>query len=196
MMMIAGPLNGALRRVPPGAVYLAGLLPLAWIVWLGVSGGLGVDPVKEIEHRLGKIALWLLAGGLAMTPLRRYAGVNLIRWRRAVGLLAFGYVALHLLVWAVLDMGMLWDQALRDVVKRPYLVLGMAGFVLLVPLAITSNNASVRRLGPNWRRLHRLVYPAAALAAVHYAWQGKVWLPEALIWGAVILALLALRLRR
>lgn len=196
MLMIAGSLNGALRRVPPGAVYLAGLLPLAWIVWLGISDGLGVDPVKEVEHRLGKIALWFLAGGLAVTPLRRYAGVNLIRWRRAVGLLAFGYITLHLLVWAVLDMGMLWDQALKDVVKRPYLALGMAGFVLLLPLAITSNNASVRRLGPNWRRLHRLVYPAAAAAAVHYALQGKVWLPEALIWSAVILALLALRLRR
>lgn len=196
-MQAAATLNGALRRVPPGAVYLAGLVPLGWILWLGFNDGLGVDPVKEIEHRLGKIALWLIAGGLSVTPLRRFAGVNLIRYRRAIGLLAFAYVLLHLAVWAVLDMGMLWDQTLRDIAKRPYLTLGMGAVVLLVPLALTSNDAAVRRLGAaRWRTLHRLTYPAAALAAVHYVWQGKVWMPEALIWGAAILALLGLRLRR
>ena len=84
--MLAATMNGALRRLPPGAVYVLGLLPLAWILWLGLQGGLSVDPVKDIEHRLGKIALWFLLGGLMVTPLRRFAGVNLIRYRRALGL--------------------------------------------------------------------------------------------------------------
>lgn len=186
-------LNGWLRRLPPWAVYAAGTLPLLWILWLGVSGGLGVDPVKEIEHRLGKVALWFLAGGLAVTPLRRWAGLSLLRQRRAVGLLAFIYAVLHLLAWMVLDMGLLWAQAAADVVKRPYLLIGMLALALLLPLALTSNDASVRRLGRSWRRLHRLVYPAALLAVVHYLWQMKVVTGEGWAWLGAVVGLLALR---
>ena len=191
---LAAPINGALRRVPPWAVYLAGLIPLGWVVWLVLSGGIGVEPVKEIEHRLGKIALWFLIGGLAITPLRRFAGVSLIRYRRAVGLLAFFYVALHLLAWAVLDMGMLWAQVAVDLVKRPYLLLGITAFAALIPLAVTSNNALVRRLGRNWRRLHWLVYPAVALGVTHYLMQMKVISAEGWIWAAILAVLLGLRL--
>ncbi len=187
-------LNGALRRVPPGVVYLLGLLPLAWIVWLTLSGGIGVDPVKGIEHRLGKVALWFLVGGLAITPLRRITGLNLLRYRRAVGLLGFAYVAAHLLAWVVLDMGLLWAQAAADLVKRPYLLLGITGFALLVPLALTSNTASVRRLGRNWRRLHWLVYPAVSLGVLHYLMQMKVISSEGWIWAAVLAGLLGVRL--
>ncbi|MDD8024278.1 MAG: protein-methionine-sulfoxide reductase heme-binding subunit MsrQ [Paracoccaceae bacterium] len=191
--MLAAGVNGALRRVPAWVAYLLGVLPLAWIVWLVLSGGIGVDPVKGIEHRLGKVALWFLVGGLAITPLRRIAGVNLIRYRRAVGLLGFAYLALHLLAWVVLDMGMLWAQAAADLLKRPYLLLGITGFVLLVPLALTSNNASVRRLGRNWRRLHWLVYPAVMLGVVHYLMQMKVISTEGWVWAAALFMLLALR---
>lgn len=193
--MLAARLNELLRRLPSGAVYLAGLVPLAWIIWLGATAGLGVDPVKEIEHRLGKIALWFLAGGLTLTPFRRLTGVNLIRFRRAVGLLAFFYVVAHLAAWAVLDMGMLWAQAAADMVKRPYLLLGLAALVLLLPLAVTSNDRSIRRLRANWRRLHLLVYPAVLLGVVHYLWQMKVVTPEGWLWLSAILALLASRLR-
>ena len=193
----ASAVNGALRRVPVWAVYLAGALPLAWIIWLLFSGGLGIDPVKEIEHRLGKIGLQLIVAGLVVTPLRRFAGLNLLRFRRAVGVLAFCYVVLHLAAWLVLDMALLWGQLLGDIVKRPYLTLGMAGFVLLLPLAVTSNDWALRRLGGvRWRRLHRLVYPAAVLGGVHYVWLVKSWPPEPLIYLAAILALLALRLLR
>ncbi|MBE2277885.1 MAG: protein-methionine-sulfoxide reductase heme-binding subunit MsrQ [Rhodobacteraceae bacterium] len=188
-------LNRTLRRVPGWTVYLAGLLPLAWIVWLMLTGGLGVDPVREIEHRLGKIALWFLLGGLAITPLRRLAGLNLLRFRRAVGLLGFFYVALHLVAWLWLDMGLLWSQAAVDLVKRPYLLFGITAFVLLIPLALTSNDAAVRRLGPGWRRLHRLVYPAVGLGMVHYLWQMKVITGEGWIWAGAATALLVLRFR-
>ncbi|MBW6507267.1 MAG: protein-methionine-sulfoxide reductase heme-binding subunit MsrQ [Rhodobacteraceae bacterium] len=190
-------LNGALRRVPPWAVYLAGALPLAWIVWLLFDNGLGVDPVKEIEHRLGKIGLQFIVAGLAVTPLRRWGGLNLMRFRRALGVLAFCYVTLHLAAWLVLDMALLWGQALGDIVKRPYLTLGMAGFAALVPLAATSNDWAVRRLGgARWLRLHRLVYPAAVLGGVHYLWLVKAWPPEPFLYLGAILGLLALRLWR
>ena len=183
-----------LRRIPGWAVYLAGLIPLAWVVWLVASGQIGVDPVKAIEHRLGKIALWFLIGGLAITPVRRW--VNLLRFRRAVGLLAFFYVALHLLVWLVLDMGLLWSQALSDLVKRPYLLFGITGFVLLIPLAAKSSNADIRRLGKGWKRLHSLVYPAVGLGVLHYLWQMKVIRPEGWIWLALFGGLIGWRVLR
>ena len=193
--MLAATMNGALRRLPPGAVYVLGLLPLAWILWLGLQGGLSVDPVKDIEHRLGKIALWFLLGGLMVTPLRRFAGVNLIRYRRALGLVGFFYVAAHLAAWVVLEMGMRGAQAAADLVKRPYLLFGISGFLLLVPLAITSNDAAVRRLRANWRRLHWLVYPAVGLGVVHYLWQMKVISTEGWLWAAGFAVLMALRFR-
>lgn len=187
-------LNGALRRLPPGAVYLLGLIPLAWIVWLTLSGGIGADPVKGIERRLGKVALWFLVGGLTITPALRLLGLNLIRYRRAVGLLAFFYVVLHLVAWISFDMGFLWAQAARDLVKRPYLFLGISALVLMLPLAFTSNNASVRRLGRAWRRLHWLVYPAVALGVIHYLWQMKVISAEGWTWAGALAVLLVLRL--
>ncbi|OOY09291.1 protein-methionine-sulfoxide reductase heme-binding subunit MsrQ [Thioclava sp. F36-7] len=192
---LSAPINTALRRVPSWAVYLAGLIPLAWVVWLTLTGGIGVDPVKAIEHRLGKIALWFLIGGLAITPARRFLGINLIKYRRAIGLLAFFYVALHLIAWVVLDMGMLWAQAAADLIKRPYLFFGITAFVLLIPLAVTSNNASIRKLGKNWRRIHMLVYPAVALGVIHYLWQMKVISSEGWLWLGVFVALIAVRFR-
>lgn len=189
-------INAAARRLPVWAVYAAGTVPVLWLVWRGATGGLGIDPVKEIEHELGKTGLQLLVAVLCVTPLRRLAGVNLLRFRRALGLLAFGYVLLHLLAWIVLDMGLLWRQALGDIVKRPYITIGMAGFLMLLPLALTSNDLAVRRMGAAaWRKLHRLTYPAALAGAVHYLWLVKAWPVEPFLYIAAILGLLALRLR-
>jgi len=193
-MAVTEAINRNARRVPTLAVYLAGLLPVAWLVWAAATGGLGVDPVKEMEHRLGSWALQLLVAGLCITPLRRFAGVNLIRIRRAIGLLAFLYVTLHLTVWIALDMGLLWEQAFKDIVKRPYVTMGMLGFAALVPLALTSNDWSLRRLGPQrWRRLHRLTYLAALAGGVHYLWLVKAWPVEPFLYLGAILALLGLR---
>ena len=185
--------NQLLRRVPPWAVYLGGVMPFLWIVWLTVNGGLGVDPVKEIELRLGLLSLQFLVAGLCVTPLR-WAGVNLIRYRRAIGLMAFFYVTMHLLTWAVLDMGLRLDQIASDLVKRWYIIIGLAGFLMLVPLAVTSNNLSIRRLGPKaWQRLHRLTYAAILAGAVHYVMIGKVWLVEPVLYLSAAIVLLALR---
>lgn len=188
-------INTTLRRVPPLAIYIAGVLPLAWLTWMLFSGALGIDPVKRIEHQLGEWGLQLIVAGLAITPLRRFTGVNLIRYRRAIGLLAFFYVALHLGTWLVLDIQLRWAEIWADIVKRPYITAGVVGFVAMIPLAITSNNESVRRLGAKtWQNLHRLTYLAALAGAVHYIWLVKAWPPEPIIYLILVIFLLATRL--
>lgn len=192
---ITAGLNAWLRQVPTGVVYGLGLVPFLFIVWETAAGTIGIDPVKQIEHRLGLLGLQFLIATLAVTPLRRFAGLNLLRFRRALGLLTFFYVTTHLVSWVVLDMGLLWEQALKDIVKRPYVTMGMAGFLLMLPLALTSNGWSLRRLGAaRWRRLHQLFYPAAVAGAIHYVWLVKAWPPKPLLYLTAILLLLALRL--
>ena len=186
-------MNGYLRRVPVWLVYTVGVLPVPIWLWLGINGQLGIDPVKEIEHRLGELALQTLLVCLAITPLRRYARLNLMKFRRAIGVLAFYYVTCHLLVWLVLDV-QIPAQIWADILKRPYVTVGMAAFALLLPLAVTSNNWSVRRLGNAWRRLHRLVYPAVLLGSIHYLMLVKGFQFEPLIYLGMVLLLLGLRL--
>ena len=188
-------INASLRRVPPLAIYIAGVVPFLWLIWLLVNGGLGVDPVKAIEHQLGKWGLQLLIAGLAITPLRRFTGVNLIRYRRAIGLLAFFYIALHLATWLALDLQFRWAEIWADIVKRPYITAGTAGFLAMIPLAITSNAASVRLMGAKaWQKLHRLTYFAVLAGAIHYIWLVKAWPPEPIIYLVLVMLLLATRL--
>ncbi|MDT8857759.1 protein-methionine-sulfoxide reductase heme-binding subunit MsrQ [Paracoccaceae bacterium Fryx2] len=192
--MTAARINGALRSVPPLAVYALGLVPLAVLVVQAATGALGIDPVKQIEHRLGLLGLQFLIAVLLVTPLRRVTGVNLVRYRRALGVLSFIHVALHLATWLLLDIQLRWAEIGADILKRPYITIGMAGFLMLLPLALTSNDASVRRLGPAaWRRLHWLTYPAALAGALHYLWLVKAWPPEPMLYLAAVLGLLALR---
>lgn len=186
--------NALARRVPTWVVYALGLVPLGLLIWGAVAGGLGADPVKAIEHRLGELGLQFLLASLAITPLRR-VGLNLIRFRRALGLLAFLYVSLHLLAWVWLDMDLRWAEMAADLVKRPYVILGMIGFVLLVPLALTSSNAAIRAMGPvAWRRLHRLAYAAILAGMAHFLLIEKVWTVELIVYLVLTLGLLGLRL--
>lgn len=188
------PINQALRKLPVWAVWLLGLIPLALLVFDTLAGRVGVDPVAAIEHRLGRTAFYFLIGGLAITPLLRLTGISLMRFRRAIGLLCFTYAALHLLAWVALDMGFLWAQMGRDIIKRPYLLFGMTASVGLLILAVTSNNLSIRRMGAAlWRRVHRLVYVIAPLVALHWIWALKTFPVTPGLWLGVILALLALR---
>ena len=193
-MDVAESLNAVLRRVPAWAAYGLGLVPLGVLVWQAGSGALGIDPVKMLERQLGLTALQLLLAGLLVTPLRRWAGVNLVRFRRAIGLLAFLYAALHLLVWVLLDLQLRWSEIGADLVKRPYIIVGMLGLGCLVPLALTSNGWSVRRLGAAaWQRLHRLTYVAVLLGALHYLLLVKVWSAEPVLYALAAAALVALR---
>lgn len=185
-------LNTIVRRVPTWVVYTVGLIPVPWFLFQAQTGGLGAEPIKALEKELGLLALQLLVAGLSITPARRYLRLNLIKFRRALGLLGFTYVSLHLLVWLVLDVGIL-SQIWADILKRPYITIGMAGFACLLPLAATSNNYSIRKLGGRWRKLHRLTYLAVVLGAVHFIWLVKGFQIEPLLYMAAILALLALR---
>jgi len=155
-----------------------------------------VEPINELEREYGETALLLLIAGLMVTPIRRWSGVNLIKYRRAIGLSTFFLVLAHFLVWAVLDvqsLGRVWEEVL----KRPYVTVGMAAFALLIPLALTSNTLSIRKLGASgWRKLHRLTYPAAVLAGLHYLWLVKGFQIEPVIYLAVILSLLLMRFLR
>lgn len=193
-MDLAGQLNRTLRPVPAWPIYLAGFGWSAWLLWQAASGAMGADPVKELEHALGKLGLQLLIAVLCITPARTWLGLNLVRYRRALGLTAFYYIVLHFAVWVVLDMGLLLSQAMADIVKRPYVTIGMAGLLLLIPLAATSNDRMIRRMGAaRWRRLHRLTYPAVLLGAVHYLWLVKAWPAEPILYLLAVLAMLSWR---
>jgi methionine sulfoxide reductase heme-binding subunit len=187
----------ALPQVPKIAVYLVGFVPAVWLFYQGLNDRLGADPMRYLEQALGLWALRFLIATLTVTPLRQLFGINLLRYRRALGLLAFYYACLHLLTYTVLDQGLDFAAIGADIVKRPYITIGMATFSILVPLAVTSNNAAIRRLGGQaWAKLHRLVYLAAIGAALHFVLVVKSWPPEPLVYAAIVAALLGYRIVR
>ncbi len=191
-----------MRREPHPRVgrTLAGLLAGVPLLWLGVSAlhdALGANPVQTIEHTTGDWGLRLLLASLAVTPLRRLTGWSwLAPWRRLLGLLAFSYLVVHFLAWSVLDLGLDPSALFDDVVKRPYVTVGFASFLALVPLAVTSTRSWMRRLGRRWISLHRLVYAAAVGGVVHYAWLVKADLRPPLAYAAILALLLGARLLR
>ena len=188
--------NLFLTRVPLWPIYVLGALPPVWFLWLGLTGGLGVEPIKELEHRLGELALQMLIATLAISPLREVTGINLVKFRRAIGLVTFYYVSCHLLVWLVLDVQIL-SRIWGDILKRPYITIGMLAFVLMIPTAVTSNNLALRKLGPKrWKRLHRLTYVTALLGTLHFVMLAKGFQLEPLLYLAAVLALLAFRIPR
>jgi len=189
-------LSPRLRKASIWMVYLLGLLPAAWGFWLGATGRLPGNPVKEFEHLLGLWALRFLIATLAVTPLRDLSGISLLRYRRALGLLAFWYVLMHFTTYMVLDQFLNVAAIVEDITRRPFITIGMAGLLMLVPLAFTSNNWSIRKLGSRWGKLHRLVYVAAAAGALHYAMSVKIVGPQQWIYIAIIALLLAWRLLR
>lgn len=189
-------INTIARRTPKWLVYLLGALPAVYLYWAGLTGQLGIDPVKKIEHQLGEYALILFILGLAVTPLLKLLKVNIVKHRRPVGLLCFFYVVLHLSTWLLLDLQLIWPEIWKDILKRPYITIGMLAFVLMLPLALTSNDASIRKLGGIvWRRIHWLTYPAAFLGSLHYVMLTKVWEVEPLMYMTAILILLGYRLQ-
>ncbi len=171
------------------------LAPAGWLLWRTLAGDLGANPVEALTLETGHWTLRFLLLALAATPLRRLSGWNgLLRHRRLLGLAAAGYALLHLLIYAVLDQGLLWSQIGGDILKRPFITAGMAAFVLLLPLAATSFDAAVRWLGARrWQGLHRLVYPATVLALLHFWWKVKADTREPALYAAVFGLLLAAR---
>lgn len=190
------PLSRLVLGVDPArrALYVLGMVPAVLYFYLGLTDQLGADPQNVLERALGLWALRFLIASLAISPLRQLGGPNLIRFRRALGLLAFYYATLHLSVYLLLDKGFDLPSIIADIIKRPYITIGMLAFAVLIPLAATSNNTMIRRLGARWRKLHRLAYLAAAAAALHFIMLVKVWPLEPLIYAALVAALLLYRL--
>lgn len=179
------------------ALYAIGLVPAAWYFYQAATGGLGFNPVKEFEHLLGIWCLRLIIATLAITPLRDLAGINWIRYRRALGLLAFYYVLMHFSVYALLDLQLDLGAVGGDIAKRPYITIGFACLLLLIPLALTSNNWSIRKLASRWNTLHKLIYLIAVGGAIHYVLAVKSVTLVPFIHVALIVLLLAYRpLRR
>ena len=178
-------------------LFLLCLVPAAVLCWDVFVGDPGPDPVARIVHETGAWTLRFLLITLTITPLRRFSGWNLlIRFRRMLGLYAFFYACLHFASYQLLDLGAFWAQLLTYIVKRPYITVGFSAWLLLVPLAITSTNAMMRRLGKRWQTLHRLSYLIAVLGVLHFLWLVKADLSEPLIYAAILAVLMLLRWRR
>lgn len=179
------------------AVWALCLTPAGLLVWRGFTGGLGANPIEFITLRTGFWTLVMLMVTLAITPLRRVTGWNrVIQFRRLLGLFAFFYATLHFLTYVALDLFFDFSAVAADIVKRPYITVGFTAFLLLVPLAVTSTKGSIRRLGRNWLRIHRLLYVSAALAVLHFYWKksAKSDIAEPLLFAAILAALLLFRI--
>jgi len=190
-------LDNQIRWIYKPLLFVAALLPLVRLLAgaLEVLGqSLGADPINELQDVLGKWALNFLLITLCVTPLRRIAGVNaLVRFRRMLGLFAFAYASLHFLVYLLLDQSLDLATLIEDVLERPYITIGFAALVLLVPLAITSTNRMMRWLGRRWQILHRLAYLIAVLGVWHYYWQVKADVREPLVYAGILAVLLGYR---
>lgn len=181
--------------ISQGAVHLASLAPLAALIWDGLHDQLTANPIQAMTFRTGKTALVLLALSLACTPLSAVFGLRqAAKWRRPLGLYAFLYASLHFLIFLGLDYGLDFVLLREAIFEKRYALVGFAAFLLLLPLAITSTRGWMRRLGKRWKRLHRAVYLAGILVIVHYVWLVKADRREPLLWGAIVLFLLSLRL--
>ncbi len=175
-------------------LFVACLSPALVLAWRAWSERLGPNPVEALSHASGDWALRMLLLTLAVTPLRGLSGwATLLRLRRMLGLFAVFYALLHFSVWLLLDQGLIWELILDDLTKRPYIILGASALLLLLPLALTSTRGWMRRLGPNWQRLHRLIYLAALLAVGHYLWLVKADYREPLVYAGALAVLLAIR---
>jgi methionine sulfoxide reductase heme-binding subunit len=175
-------------------VFLLCLVPAALLVRGMLMEDLGVNPAETIQLQTGRWALKFLLGSLAITPVRRLTGWNiLIQYRRMLGLFAFFYATSHFLAYWAFDLGFAFAAMIGDILKRPFITLGFAAFLLLVPLALTSTKGWIRRLGKKWTRLHRLVYAAAICAVIHFAWKVKVFTGDPVWYSVVLTALLLLR---
>ena len=188
------------RTVVHAIVIVAGLVPACWAIY-GASSDLllgtrhfGSNPIKEIEHFTGDWTLRFLVLTLLVTPARRITGFNaLARYRRTFGLLAFTYVSLHLITYTGLDIALSWSDLVADVIKRPYITIGMAGFLLFLPLAVTSTRGWIRRLGRRWTLLHRAVYAIVILGTIHFWMSVKKDVTDPLVFALVFASLLGWR---
>lgn len=171
------------------------LMPMLNLVWSGFNQGLGVNPAETIIRSLGDWALYFLLFTLSVTPLRKTLGLNvLIRIRRMLGLFVFFYVCLHLTAYVWFDQFFDWDEIIKDIIKRPFITLGFATFILLMPLVFTSTNKMMKRLKKRWKTVHQLIYPISIMATVHYFWMTRADFRQPVLIATILAALLGYRL--
>jgi methionine sulfoxide reductase heme-binding subunit len=183
-----------MNRISKVLLFVLALVPVAWLVWGLFEGRLGANPAETIQLQTGRWALKFLFITLAVTPVRRLTGWNVvIQYRRMLGLFAFFYASLHFTSYIVLDKFFDWRAILRDIAERRFILMGTLAYLLLVPLAITSTKGWIRRLGRRWQSLHRLIYIASCCAIVHFAWKVKVITGDPVIYAVVLAALLGFR---
>jgi sulfoxide reductase heme-binding subunit YedZ len=186
-----------MRAALKPALFGACLVPFAELLYRGYAGDLGANPIETITRFTGSWALIILLASLSVTPLRRMTGWNeLIKFRRMLGLFAFFYAALHFSTYMVLDLYFDFPAIAKDVLRRPYITVGFAALVLMMPLAVTSSAGMIRRLGKRWQQLHRLVYVSASLGVLHFYWKVKADTREPLLFAAILLVLFLLRFVR
>ncbi len=185
--------RASVRRLRSWHIYLSLLVPLLFLTYDLLSGRLGVDPMRAIEKSLGVTAIYILILTLCITPFSVLTGINFIRFRRAFGLMSFFYIILHFSTWLLLDMQLRWVEIAESLTRKPFIVFGMMGFLLLIPLAATSNNYSMKRLGKYWQKLHKLIYVAIILGGIHYLMMEKTLQNDAIITFIIIIALISLR---
>ncbi len=182
------------RRILKPVVFVLALVPAAWLVWAAFSSNLGVNPAETIQLQTGRWTLRLLLTTLAVTPIRRVTGWNgVVQYRRMLGLFAFFYATLHFASYIVLDQYLAFDAMMADVIKRPFITVGFAAFVSMLPLALTSTKGWIRRLGRRWQTLHRLVYVAGICAVIHFIWKVKVVIGDPVLYASILAVLLGFR---
>jgi len=175
-------------------IFLFSLIPFLYLVYGIFTDNLGANPIEYVLHSTGFWTLTFLLITLSVTPLRKAKGLNkLIQYRRMLGLFAFFYSFLHFGIYLGIDRFFEWAEIVEDIFERPYITLGFTAFVLLIPLTVTSTKNSIRRLGKNWTKLHRLIYIIATLGVIHFWWLVKKDITEPLIFAAILGVLLALR---
>lgn len=184
----------SMRNTAKVLVFLAALVPLAWLIVAVFTGRTSANPAEDILLTTGIWALRFLLVTLAITPLRRLTGWNvLVQYRRMLGLFAFFYASVHLLSYMAFDRLFAFREILADIAERPFITAGMTAFALMVPLALTSTKGWIRRLGRRWQTLHRLAYVAAAAGCLHFVWKVKVVFGEPIVYAAILALLLAFR---
>jgi len=184
-----------MRKLAKPAIFLLSLAPLAWLVFIVLTGRTSANPAEDILLTTGGWALKFLLITLAITPMRRLTGWNaLIQYRRMFGLLAFFYASVHFLSYIAFDRFFEFGEVLTDIAKRPFITAGMLSFTLMLPLAVTSTKGWIRRLGRRWQLLHRLVYVSAIAGCVHFIWKVKVVLGEPVYYAAFLVLLLGFRI--
>ena len=189
-------LNTIIRSAPVSLVYFILLIPIPLYFLLGIINKLGPDPLRFLEHKYGELGLIFLLITLSISPLLRYGKINLMKFRRCVGLVAFYYIVSHISVYFFLDIGLSLDILISDLKKRYYIIAGFFAFITLIPLALTSNNIAVRKLNiRTWRKIHSFIYIAIILSIFHFILMSKTWTTELYFYTAITSIILFLKIK-